>query len=326
MDLRKLTDDQLHSSALTAAKRERQETLNVLSHLSEIERRRMFSKYKFDSLHAYCVGYLKLSEGQAGRHVAASRLLNELPSLQEKVSNGSINFTHVCQVSSFINREASIGNELNENQKLELVAKIENESTRKADQILLSHSLRPEVHFRESVKQKTETHTQVTLVLDEETMEHFNRLREIWAHALPGATLAQILKRSLAETREKHDPILKAKRATVGRNSSAAPRDNSLLGEDQPCRAHDATPAPERFVPSAVRHAVWVRDKGQCTFADPRTGEVCESKYMIELDHITAFAHEGENTAANLRLRCRAHNHRHAVDTFGSSFIQRFVN
>ncbi len=50
MNLQTLTDEQLHTSTVSTAKREREETITLLKHLSEVERRHLFSKFKCDSL------------------------------------------------------------------------------------------------------------------------------------------------------------------------------------------------------------------------------------------------------------------------------------
>ena len=57
-----------------------------------------------------------------------------------------------------------------------------------------------------------------------------------------------------------------------------------------------------------------------------RTGECCDSKYFVEEDHITAEAMGGEYTVENLRLRCRAHNQRHAIETFSAEKMNRYLN
>lgn len=62
MNLHILSDDQLHAATILAAKLEREQTLHLLKHLSEVERRRLYSKFNCDSLHSYCVNHLKMSD------------------------------------------------------------------------------------------------------------------------------------------------------------------------------------------------------------------------------------------------------------------------
>ena len=41
-----------------------------------------------------------------------------------------------------------------------------------------------------------------------------------------------------------------------------------------------------RSIPAEVKHEVWRRDLGCCTYVDPHTGRRCGSRFFLELDHI----------------------------------------
>ena len=76
-----------------------------------------------------------------------------------------------------------------------------------------------------------------------------------------------------------------------------------------------------RHIPSAVKRKVWERDGGRCTFVSP-AGRRCESRWMLEFDHIREFARGGEATADNLRLLCRCHNQYAAECSYGAEFME----
>ena len=68
-----------------------------------------------------------------------------------------------------------------------------------------------------------------------------------------------------------------------------------------------------RAIPAAVKRQVWQRDGGRCSYLDRRTGRRCNSRHLIEIDHIVPYALGGDADPGNLRLLCRAHHrHRHA--------------
>ena len=68
-----------------------------------------------------------------------------------------------------------------------------------------------------------------------------------------------------------------------------------------------------RAIPAAVRRQVWQRDGGRCSYLDRRTGRRCNSRHLIEIDHILPYALGGGADPRNLRLLCHAHHrHRHA--------------
>ena len=74
--------------------------------------------------------------------------------------------------------------------------------------------------------------------------------------------------------------------------------------------------APGRAIPAAVKRQVWQRDGGRCSYVDRETGRCCNSRHLIEMDHILPYALGGGADPGNLRLRCRAHHrHRHAPDS-----------
>jgi 5-methylcytosine-specific restriction endonuclease McrA len=74
----------------------------------------------------------------------------------------------------------------------------------------------------------------------------------------------------------------------------------------KPRTSNATTISTTRHVPAAVKRAVWARDGGRCAFVgiDGRCGETS----MLEFHHVTPFAVGGATDAANLQLRCRAHN------------------
>jgi 5-methylcytosine-specific restriction endonuclease McrA len=76
------------------------------------------------------------------------------------------------------------------------------------------------------------------------------------------------------------------------------------------------------YIPRAVRREVFERDGEQCTFSDP-DGRRCESRTLLELDHVTARAHGGTDDSDNLTVRCRQHNALSAERDFGRHYVER---
>ena len=60
-------------------------------------------------------------------------------------------------------------------------------------------------------------------------------------------------------------------------------------------------------VPAAVKRAVYLRDRGQCTYVS-KDGRRCESRRFLQFDHILGRAVGGAFTVDNVRLRCGPHN------------------
>jgi 5-methylcytosine-specific restriction endonuclease McrA len=76
-------------------------------------------------------------------------------------------------------------------------------------------------------------------------------------------------------------------------------------------------------IPKAVRHAVWLRDGGECRWP-VANGEVCGHRYCVEIEHIVPKARGGTDDLENLILLCRYHNQAAADQIFGRDFMESY--
>ena len=68
-----------------------------------------------------------------------------------------------------------------------------------------------------------------------------------------------------------------------------------------------------RAIPAPVKRRVWLRDGGRCRYVDRKTGRRCNSRHLLQIDHVLPFALGGGAEPENLRLLCGAHHrYRHA--------------
>jgi hypothetical protein len=75
-----------------------------------------------------------------------------------------------------------------------------------------------------------------------------------------------------------------------------------------------------RHVPADVRRVVAERDGRRCSYVDS-AGRRCSETHWLEFHHLNPFALGGEHAAANLTLRCAAHNALAAEEDFGRELI-----
>ncbi len=95
-----------------------------------------------------------------------------------------------------------------------------------------------------------------------------------------------------------------------------ATTDRRVAAGRRPAGAATPTAKPRasgRAIPAAVKRQVWQRDGGRCSYVDRETGRRCNSRHLIEIDHILPYALGGRADPGNLRLLCGVHHrHRHA--------------
>ena len=106
--------------------------------------------------------------------------------------------------------------------------------------------------------------------------------------------------------------------------SGASPEQNAAESAATP-PAEKSKAKQTRHIPQKLRSAVWKRDQGQCTFINKETGVRCGSKHLLEIHHLKDFSLGGKHTLDNLTLRCRNHNLHAAIQTYGSSLMNRYL-
>lgn len=110
-----------------------------------------------------------------------------------------------------------------------------------------------------------------------------------------------------------------------GEGGEGGGRDGGLAATRQHERPAISPSEPSRYIPACERREVYQRDVGRCTYVDARGERCCETRYL-ELHHLKAFAKQGASVAANLTLRCAAHNALAAEEDFGASFMSERRN
>ncbi len=101
MKLHTLSDRDLLQQTQQLVQKERALLSEILQHLKEVERRKLYSDLGHGSLFEYCLRELKYSEAQAGRRLQALKLIRELPQVEAQIASGALNLTHICQAQSF---------------------------------------------------------------------------------------------------------------------------------------------------------------------------------------------------------------------------------
>ena len=130
--IRKLRDMELLASTKSLVEREREITTQVLRHLAEIERRKLYADLRYGSLFEYAVRELKYSEAAAARRIQAMRLLREIPELESKIESGALSLSNISQAQSYFRdmKKAEPERALRVEDKIDVLAKLEDKSAR----------------------------------------------------------------------------------------------------------------------------------------------------------------------------------------------------
>lgn len=321
--LRKLSNEDLVRKLDQDVARERAMTIAVLHDLNEMDRRRLYLDRGCSSLFDYCVRKLKYSSSAATRRIQAARCIRRFPVVLGMLERNEITLSTVATVASILKPDNCTV----------VLNRVRGASCRQVERIACDY--RSPVTLRDQVRPVrlvtpgagSECRQFAQFLADDEFVQLLEEVRVLLSRDGHRPSIAEVLKVTLKEYRDRHSPVARQERRAVRTTTVevAAAKVGEAAGEapgpDSRRRAEGATKS--RHIADDVRDAVFVRDEGMCTFV-AKDGTRCDSRHGLQIDHIKPFAAGGTHEASNLRLLCAAHNRRAAELTLGKRIMQPF--
>ena len=269
----------------------------LLALLIEVERRRLHLALGHSSLFVYCVRVLHLSEQAAYSRITGARAARRYPELLPLLAQGALTLSSVERLAPH----------LTDDTVEPLLEAARFKSTREVERLIAGLCPRPDIPASvRAVPMPASEAPRVTplalegsaptlsepitpepepaprpilaplsprryylkLTIGQETHDTLERLRALLRHSVPDGDLATIVERALTL-------LLQDTERTKCASTSKA-------------RATTGTKSTGRYVPAAVRRAVWSRDGARCAFvgSDGRCGESA----FLEFHHVVPFA------------------------------------
>jgi hypothetical protein len=194
--LQKLDNETLLKRTKDLASEERKITLEILSHLREVNRRRLFALRGYSSLFEYATRELGYSDASAGRRIAAMRLIAELPEVENKIKEGTLSLSNAAQAQKLFQNEKKAETPKSTEEKKAIIQSIENKSTRDAEKALISHSSQPVNTLKpDRVKPVTQDQSEVRFVADQALLDQLEQIKGLLAHKNANMTWAELIAR-----------------------------------------------------------------------------------------------------------------------------------
>jgi hypothetical protein len=326
---------------------DRSTTAEMLADMAEIEKRRLYVPVGYPSMYAYCLREQHMSGDMAYKRIQAARAARRFPAILDAVADGRLHLTAIVLLAPHLTRATAD----------ELLTAAAHKSKAQIKMLLAERFPMPdmpasvraiapapvtppspaELRASSSVSELVPE----PVALSAESNQHkfmvplpapvasseppfpiveplapqrfavqftfgqtaHDKLRHAQAllgHALPSGDIAEVLERALDAL------IVKLEKQKFAATGKPRPQTSG---------------ASARRIPAAVKRAVWERDGGRCTFVGEQNRR-CESRTLLEYDHVLPVARGGRSEAGNLRLRCRAHNQHEAERAFGIDFME----
>jgi len=100
-----LSDNALLEKVEELIRRERRITFNVVIHLGEVERRRIYVHEGYASMFDYCTRGLGYSESAAYRRIKTYRCIRDYPDVADLMRSGKLTITTAAMIAGVMNRE-----------------------------------------------------------------------------------------------------------------------------------------------------------------------------------------------------------------------------
>jgi hypothetical protein len=299
---------------------------DLIACIGEVDERKLYLPAGDSSMFAYCMRRYRRSEDVTYKRITVARKAREIPAILPLLAEGRLHLCGISVMAKYLKPENAA----------ELLAAAAHK-TRKEIQCLIAERFpQPDVPTRlEPIPSPAPTLPQCDQLAP-------GRVPELQSASIDSATprarvapLAKgkyLLQGTIPESLYEKLRYIQALDSHTARSedlmavleSCADARITELekrrLGATSRPRPQAASSDP-RYIPLAVRRAVWERDGGQCTFTS-EDGHHCGSHKYLQFDHIIPRAHGGEATVENTRLRCRAQNQYEAERFFGAGFME----
>jgi hypothetical protein len=225
------------------------------------------------------------------------RLVRDVPEAKASLESGKLSLSNAAKIQSFRQAEKKMGRVPDPAQ---LVAKVESLSQRECEKTLFEISPEALPRERERVVSAIEER-ELRIVVSPELYDKLQRIRGLWAHAVPEATYAQLLEGMADEVLERLE-----KKKGIVQETKATPEITAAAAVSANVKPRTLPAGRRVYLPVSIRKAVWARSSGRCEIQIG--GRRCSSRYRLEVDHVTPLALGGSNEFGNLRLLCREHN------------------
>jgi len=327
-----LPDAVLHRDLKKLAAQERDASADVLAHIAEVDFRKAYVPEAYDSISAYCVGELRLSEDAAAKRIQVARAGRQCPAIFAALAEGHVHLSGLVLLAPHLTPEntAELLAAATHKRKSEIERLVAERFPKLPSPTLLvpspsaagpgehapGHAAGHEmtgssggehapghVHACTRVTPVAPQKFVLQLTMDGSTHDKLRYAQDLLGHQVPDGDIATVLDRALDLLVERLE------RTRFGIT-------------DRPGRP-GATPAPgSHYVPAHVKRVVVKRDQCRCAYVS-ESGRRCEARKRLEFDHAVPVARGGESTVENVRLRCRAHNQYEAERTYGAEFMRR---
>ncbi|WP_413944445.1 HNH endonuclease [Bdellovibrio sp. HCB-162] len=316
MNIRYLSDENLEQNLKYLVQKEREILSDILLHIAEVDRRKLYLSKAYSSLFDYLTKYLGYSAGSAQRRIDAARLSRDIPEVAESLESGSLNLSQISLLQKALRQTKK---EAHMAVPVEIKKEILNELIGKSYQdseVLVAKALNIEIKQAPKIQHQADESVRFEVSLSKDQWQKMEEMRSLLSHSLTNGSWDEILEfvadkviqqktRRASEASEelKISNLNKKFKANTSERKNISEMNNLKLDSKQQSEVFSQ----REYIPAPLRRMIFQRDQC-CQHVDKTTGKKCTSKWQLQVDHIQPVWAGGKSEQRNLQLLCAAHN------------------
>lgn len=187
-EIKYLKNPELHENLKSLVIKERKLTHEILLHIMEVDRRKLFLEMAYPSLWEYLVNGIGYSASAAQRRIDAARLMVHVPQLGEKLETGSLNLSQVSVLQKTlrqVQRKAQDGSRLriSPDHKQQIVEMLEHKSSKETE-LFLAQTFGTSIEQNEVLKLQRDESTRIEMTYSKYEMEILEEAKILLGHSL----------------------------------------------------------------------------------------------------------------------------------------------
>jgi hypothetical protein len=332
-------EERLHSRAQNLSQMHRELEAKLCACLREIDQTRLYRKLGVPSLFQYAVQVLKLSESVAYAFITVSRTSREIPEFETAINEKSLSVAKASRMVARLTRDNA--KEVIEFAKSHTSREIDLEMARRNPKSARTDRMRPldaetfelraqvsrelqeKIKRLESILAQKDQATTLSHVLEFAVMEALKvhdpvlKAERVSARAQrKSQSQSQNLIDSglsmVKDTLSSSDELClvrvsQASGPTSSEPSGSGSEPNAMLPLPDTKRDNEPKRIERRPLAAHVKHALFLRTHGRCTYVNER-GERCNSDRYLHVHHIRALSQGGTDDLGNLTHLCSFHH------------------
>jgi hypothetical protein len=247
---------------------ERRTTAEILKSLCLVEKDKLYIELGYSSLFKYLCLELGHSEGEATRRINACRMMKEFPQIEEKVKDGALNLTNLSRAAQVFKQT-----DLNSKEKNLALIKIENKSTREAEQILFSLT-DIKIEVKEKQRRVSKDQVSLTLIFNDEEIRLIDKLK------------GRMNRAKNLTTKELMMSLIQQKLVSTEKVTTAELRSSKV----------------NRLAKGVLAAKVLKRARYKCEVRG------CEETKFLQIHHLKSYSQGGLTERSNLEVLCYNHH------------------